>query len=229
MDKELKKRVLGDWQNAFPQLSLYSANSLLKVIGPVIIGLNLVKLSAIEKYRPHFVVYSLFGNRIGNDAKACLDYPIILKEYYNKKGLQYDIPYKNHDIFFDDMLDSVKKQSPLSFEGDVSLNEILSMIDEYANTQPLSASRDSYFQAVLQAEKLKIILFVNSTGVQSILEQINKQNWSVNHFNAFGINLNEWLHHLQTLPSNRDKLLKQVELIKQDKKIAKLKSSQLIL
>jgi hypothetical protein len=225
IDKELKKKVIDGWQSVFPQLSSYAQNKLYKVVGSIIIGLELIKSPFTDNYSPYFVIYSLWKH----DIKASLDYPILLKDFKNKKGFQYDIPYEKHSIFFDDVLDSINKQSPLSFEGNISFKKLIAVLDEYSKTPPLSAAPNSYLQAALQEAKLKIALFIGVAEAQSILEQINKRSWDVNHFKACGVDVNEWLQSLRTTISNRDELLKQIEVNRQDKKIAKLKSSEIIL
>lgn len=222
IDKEIKKKVIEDWQKAFPQLSLYVQDKLYKVVGSIVVGLELTKLPRTEEYRPHFVIYPLWKK----DIKANLDYPILLKEFQNKKGFQYDIPYEKHGIFFNDVLDSIKKQSPLSFEENISFKKLIAVLDEYSQTPPLSVAPNSYLQAVLQEAKFKIALSMGITEAQNILEQINKRNWDVNHFKASSVDVNEWLQSLQTTVSNRNEFLKQIETNKQDKKIAKLQTSE---
>ena len=229
IDKEIKKKVAEDWQKAFPQLTLYAQNKLYKIVGSVIIGLELIKSPFTNTYSPYFVMYSLFGNKMGNDVKACLSGPILLMEFKNKKGFQYDIPYDNHRMFFDDALDSIKKQSPLSFEENISLKKIISVLDEYSKTQPLSAAPNSYLQAILQEIKLKIALSMGITEAQCVLKQINKRDWDVKSFKAHGVDVNEWLQSLQITISNRNEFLEQIEINKQDKKVAKLQSSELII
>jgi len=223
IDKEVKKKVIEDWQNAFPQLALYAQDKLYKVVGATVIGLELIKLPRTEEYRPHFVVYPLWKK----DVKASLDFPFILKEYSNKKGLQYSIPYERHSAFFSDVIESVKKQTPLPFDSNISLKKIVSVIDEHSKTPPLSAAPNSYLQAALQEAKLKIALFVGVTEAQSVLEQINKRSWDTNHFKACGVDVSKWLQSLQEVTTNRDEFLKQIEANKQDKKISQLKSSEL--
>ncbi len=223
-DKEIKKNIAEDWQNAFPQLTLYAQNKLYKVIGAIIIGLELIKLPRTEGYRPHFVVYPLWKK----DVKECLEFPFILKEYYSKKRLQYSIPYAKHNIFFNDAIESVKEQTMLPFDHAISLKEIISIVDGYSKTAPLSASPNSYLQALLQEAKFKMALFIGEKEAYGILEQINKRSWDANHFKAFGVDVSEWFQSLQATISNRDKFMAQIERNKQDKKISKLKSSRLI-
>jgi hypothetical protein len=221
--KEIKKKIGWEWQRALPYLSMYSLNKFYKIVGPAIIGLELIKLPRAEEYRPHFVVYSLCSNRMGTDLKACLTWPIILKEYKNKKGFQFDIPYDKHDNYFNEVLESIKQQTPLSFDGDISLKELFPVIDEYTKTLP-----NSYLRAALQGAKLEIALYISVWDAQKVLEQINKVVWDPNHFKMWGVDLNTWLEGLKKKVNNREQLLKQVTINKQDKKIIKLKNSELI-
>jgi len=176
IDKEIKKRVAMDWQSAFPQLSLYAQDKLYKIVGLIIVGMELIKLPKTEEYRPHFVMYSLGGNRLGNNLKACLSGPIMLKEYYSKKGLQFSINYGKHGSIFNEVVDCVKEQTLISFEGDILLKKLLAILDEYSKIPPLSAGPNSYLQASLHVAKLKIALYVGIAEAQSILEQINQRN-----------------------------------------------------
>lgn len=228
IDKAIKNKVAEDWQNAFPQLTLYAQNKLYKVVGACIIGIELIKSPYTDDYSPYFVIYCLWGNRMGNDINASLAGPILLKNFKNKKGFQFDIPYEEHSVLFDDVVDSVKKQAPLPFEGNISFKKIADAIDDSSKTPPLSAAPNSYLQAGLQEAKLKIALFISSEEAQRVLEQINERSWDVSHFKACGMDVNEWLQSLQTTIINRDEFIKQIEVNKLDKKISYLQSSELI-
>ena len=118
--KDIKRKVIEDWKLAFPQLSGYSQNKLYKVTGPIVVGIELVSLPRTEAYRPHFAMYPLWKN----DVKTSLDVPIVLKEYFNKKRLQYSIPYEKHSQLFSDVLESIKQQTPISFDEDISLKDL---------------------------------------------------------------------------------------------------------
>jgi len=223
IDKEIKKKVIEDWQNAFPQLTSYSQNKLYKVVGSCVLGIELIKSPHTESYSPYFVIYPIWKK----DVKASLDYPIFLRDFKNKKGFQYDVPYTKHSAFFTDVIESVKKQTPLPFEGDISFKKIATAIDDSSKTPPLSAAPNSYLQAVLQEAKLKTALFISSKEAQKVFEQINKRSWDTNHFKACGVDVSKWLQSLQEVITNRDEFLKQIEANKQDKKISQLKSSEL--
>ena len=58
--KYIKKKISDDWGNAFPQLSKYTQNKYYKILGSLLIGIELIKLPRVEEYSPHFVIYSLF-------------------------------------------------------------------------------------------------------------------------------------------------------------------------
>lgn len=130
-------------------------------------------------------------------------------------------------MLFDDVLDNIKKQMPLPFEGNISFKKLIAVLDEYSKTPPLSVAPNSYLQAVLQEAKLKIALSISCEGAQRLFEQIKKRSWDVNHFKACGVDINVWVQSLQTTISNRDEFLQQIEANKQDKKISQLKSSEL--
>jgi hypothetical protein len=228
MDKALKKKVIEDWHNAFPQLSMYAQDKLYKVVGPLIIGLELIKLPRTDEYRPHFVMYSLFGNKMGTNIKACLAGPFLLKEYNNKKGFQYSIPYQKHEDFFNEVLQSVKQQTPFSLEGDVSYDDVVKAIDKHSKTEPLSASPNSYLQAVLQEVKLKIALFIGEKEAESVLQQIIERSWDENSFSMWKVDLNKWVADLRSIILKRNDLLIIVKENQQDKKISTLYKANLV-
>jgi hypothetical protein len=130
IDKAIKKKVIEDWQNAFPQLTKYAQNKLYKVVGSCVLGIELIKSPHTESYSPYFVLYSLWGNKMGNDIKACMGGPILLRDFKTKNGYQYDIPYEKHSLFFTDVLNSVNDQIPLPFEGNISLKKIATAIED---------------------------------------------------------------------------------------------------
>ena len=73
IDKEVRKKNIQEWLTAFPQLSEFSTNKLLKIVGPLLVGVEIIQINT-EEYRPHFVIYPLWKL----DVKSCLEFPIIL-------------------------------------------------------------------------------------------------------------------------------------------------------
>ena len=74
------------WLNEYNGLKKFKNGKLYCITGPFILGVELIKLPRVQEYRPHFVVYSLYGLPVGTTLKACLSYPIILFEFYVEKN-----------------------------------------------------------------------------------------------------------------------------------------------
>jgi hypothetical protein len=224
MNKNIKSIIVEDWQNAFPQLTVYSYDKLYKIVGCLIVGIELTKLPRSDEYRPHFVCYPLWKDNI----KDCLSGPLMLKEYYNKKGLQFSIPFEKHGTYFSEAVESVKKHTLLSFDGDIISKKLFSVIDEYSKTPPLSAAPNSYLQAMLQEAKLEIALYVNVTEAEIIFEQISKRNWDINHFKLCGADVSKWLQKIGDKIKLREALLNKISINKEDIKLSKLNRSEFI-
>jgi hypothetical protein len=224
INKEVKKKVIEDWQNAFLQLTVYAQNKAYKVVGSCILGIELIKSSNAENYSPYFVLYPLWKQ----DVKACLNYPIILKDFKNKKGIQVEVPYEKHSSFFYDIVESVKEQTPLLVEGNISFKRISALIDECSKTRPLNAAPNSYLQAVLEEARVKIALSFSSEKAQNVFDQIKNRTWDEIHFKTCGVNVSEWLHSIYETICNREEFLTQIEKNIQENKISKLKSFNFI-
>lgn len=226
--KDIKKQVAEDWQSAFPQLVKYSQNKYYKILGSVLVGIELVKPPLVDKYSPHFVIYSLCGNKAGNGLKACLSAPIVLKAFYDKRGQEIFIPYFKHSSEFSEVLKAVKKQLPFSMEGDVLLKTMFSVLDKHSKTPPLSAAPNSYLQAVLMEFKLEMAICSGSEKqTQEIFNQIKKRSWDLEHFALWGIKYDEWLKRVEDKIINKEELLLRLNTNKQDKKLDKLQQSEL--
>lgn len=223
--KEVQKKIREDWVNALPNLAMYAQNKLYKIVGPVVIGIELIRLPRTPEYRPHFVCYPLWKENV----KKCLMNPIMLMEFYDKKGLQFTIPYMKHNLYFFEALQSVKRQIPFSFDNDLSLKDFSLAIDEYSNTPPLSASPNSYLQAELQKARFGFILYTGSDHqAEDMIDQLRMRNWNLEHFKMCGIDVKHWLKSLQETVDHRDEFLAQIQANKQDKKLQKLPQSELV-
>jgi len=225
MEKTVKKRVSEEWLRAFSQLSAFSQNKFYKILGSCLIGIELIKSPLKENYSPYFVIYPLWKK----DVKSNLNYPIILKEFKDKNGYQYDIPYEMSSVILSDVIKRVRQNCPLPFDSNIPLLSILSLMDTFSKEPPLSAAPNSYLQAVLQESKLKIALYGSIQKSQIIFNQIKKTNWDAHHFSACGVDLNNWLESLREELDNREDFLRQIEINKRDSKILKLKFSEIII
>lgn len=224
IDKEIKKNVTEDWLNSFGQLSAFAQNKLYKVVGSCIIGLELIKLPHSEEYRPHFVIYALWKD----DVKKCLDAPVLMKQLYNRKGLQFNIPYLKHSSYFNDAIECFKKQFPVTLNGDVTLKSLFEFINSLFSD--MLVKTNSAEQAKLFELKFYSALYTgNQLQVQNILNQIQQagKNWNMHMFEMWYGKFDTWIQGLQEKVSSREEFLKQIESNKKDKKILQLKSSEL--
>lgn len=224
IDKEIKKKVTEDWLKSFPQLSAYAQNKLYKVVGSCIIGIELIKLPHSEEYRPHFVIYALWKS----DVKKCLDAPVLMKQLYNRKGLQFNISYEKHTTYFNDAIECFRKQIPVSLNDDVTLKSLFEFVDSLFGDMLVKSN--SAEQAKLFELKFYAALYVgNQIRMQNVLNEIEQssKSWNMNMFEMWYGKFDLWFKGLQEKASNRDEFLKQIEANKQDKKIAKLHSSEL--
>lgn len=90
----MKKETIKKWQNEFSWLAKFKSNKLYCITGPFILGIELIKLPRVDNYRPHFVIYSLYGLPKGTSLKDCLSYPVIMFEFYDERGLQFNLDYE---------------------------------------------------------------------------------------------------------------------------------------
>lgn len=224
IDKKVKKRIAEEWINAFPQLWRFELNTLYKIVGCCVIGIQLIKSPFSEDYSPHFVIYPLWKI----DVVKCLDAPFFMIRLKNKKGLQYDIPYEKSSIYIDDAVECLKSQISVPFDGDVSLKLLFEFVDSLFDD--MLVGRHPGKQARLFELKFSTALYTgNQVQAQNVLNQIQQtsKSWNMQVFEMWHGKFDNWFQNLQETISTREEFLKQIEANKQDKKISQLKSSEL--
>ncbi len=226
MTNNMKKITFKKWGEIFPELKLYSSGKLYRRLGPLIIGIELIKLPWIEEYRPHFVMYSLWGNKMGKDINACLAGPILVVEFRDNNESQFSIPYIIDNDILDPIIRLVRESFPIPIQDQISIVRVLSVIDEYAKST--KSSHNSYLQAVLLEIKLDLTLYLNIDAAKKKSDQIQAILWDSSSFKKYGVDIELWLKNINAKPSKRAELIKQVELNSTDKKIANLGYSELI-
>ncbi len=222
----MNEKTVEDWLIVFPELEKYTQNKYYKIISCLVLGVELIKLPRINEYRPYFVLYSLFGNRIGSDLKSCLSNPMLIKEFFNKKRMQLSINQKYNEGDLKEILQTVKRQLPFSMEGDVKFKDVMNTIDKYSKDAPLNASFNSFLQASLLERKLEISLFEKKQkSIDEILSNIKKTKWDLEHFKLCNIDYEEWINSIETKIKNQDLLIQNVKKMKDNNKLSKLHES----
>jgi len=226
MDKEVIRKIDVDWKNALPSLKEYARFKYYKIIGPLITGIELHKVPYLEKYRPYFVMYSLWGKSL----KECWEEPPIYLEVSNSKNLQFFVPYMQHSKYFDECLASTLRESYISFSGDIRLSEILNGVDKYQRV-PIVEAQGSPARARLLQFVIMCALYVNDAPTISrlVAEAVeNKNIWDLSLFKHWFGGYDKWFESIRIQLDNRDEFMRQIEANKTDKKLARLNFSELI-
>jgi hypothetical protein len=222
---DLKKSIIKEWLTEFPELSPYVQNRLYKIVGPIVAGIEILKLPRADDYRPTFTCYPLWKS----SEKDCLEEPLLLQELNNKRGFQLDIPYMEHKSLFQEAIDCTRKQILIGLEGDVTLNNLYNAINSQFSYILVKSSPVS--QAKLYECKLFAALYVDDGAlIKKILDDINQtsKSWAPNLFEwKFG-KVDKWIGGLKEKINHRQEFLNQITANKRDKKLEKLKSSELI-
>jgi hypothetical protein len=224
ISNEIKKNITKDWLGEFPELSAFAQNKLYKILGPILIGIEIFKQPRADDYRPYFVSYPLWEI----DIKKCLEEPIILQEMRNKKGLQFDIPYLKHTNFFPEVIECTKKQVQISFNKDVQIENLFEVINSQLTHTLIKSSPVQ--QAELYKFKFFVTLYIGDVSlINKVLDEIKEvgKNWLPNLFEWKYGKYDTWLQGVREKINQREEFLKQITTNKQDNKLKKLKSSEL--
>ena len=192
------RNINKDWENAFPQLKWIDSNKLFEIVGPLLIGIELVKSKFGNQYKPYLIVSSLFGsevasNRAGNQLKNCLNSP----DFYYPL-VQFQIDYNNSSQQMNEIIQDVKRQH-LPLEQNISLKELLDFIDSNKSHSSI-ASGGAGAQAYLLELKYLIGVYLGDENLKSnVLKEIelDKKFWNMEHFAMWIGDYNVWISKLK--------------------------------
>lgn len=223
-DNNTKKAVAQIWSSAFPTLSLYSNTKLFKFFGPFIMGIELVKLPFGDAYRPHLVLYPLYGNSFGNDLKSCLRYSIMSLEFRDNKNLQFNIPYSNYNEKTNFAVQAVRKQLPFEIDDSIAIGSFYKIIDEQINNRLIIAGQKQYRYFEI---KFHLALYKSKEEANKILREILKasDSWDMEKFEKFNGQFNDWYVALEKI--KRDQMISIIKNNKLQNKLKKLAESEL--
>lgn len=219
---EEKKNVTTTWLNEFHELTAYSQVKFYKILGPVILGIDIIKLPRSDEYRPYFVIYPLWNNSEGE----CLEMALISYGINRENGRQLDIPFKDHDKWKDEAFECTRKQT-IPFDRNISLPDFLDFV--------ISAMEKGFGVPVEIANNYELRLFAAVyVGDWTRTEQILNELYDVGSpWPAFGFDhifgpFNQWYKNLEERVRNREKFLEQIKLNLSAPKFSKLKRSELL-
>mgnify|MGYP003574892987 CR=1 FL=1 len=215
----LSKKILTDWSQAFPSLRQFSnTNKLLKVAGPVLIGIELIRLPHTGGYRPGFVMYQLWDS----DVKECMSGSLVLNQLNDDRGLQFDIKINEHETKFEQAVTCMKNDTPFLLEKNIHVNQLKKLIDDYSDTSPFQFRENSFAKAFFQASKVKLALYINTAEAVAEFQKIKTVEWDAENFKMFNTEVDTWLEDLQHIVEDRRAFLKVIDINKSHPKIRKL-------
>ncbi|WP_149240735.1 hypothetical protein [Dyadobacter sp. 32] len=224
-NKEIKKIIAEQWLSSVPDLSAFTQNKFYKIVGCLVIGIELINLPKVENYRPYFVIYPLWKK----DLKECLDSPVVLMEIYNKKGMQFSIPYLNHDVYFNEVIENIKRQVPILFSEDIYFKKMDDLICRLFDD--ILVKSNSAQQAKLFELRFYTALYVgNENQTINVLNNIKKAStfWNMRMFETWYGKLDLWIQGLQEAIIYREEFVIHVNTIKQERKMLKMHHSELL-
>jgi hypothetical protein len=221
-----KKSINKDWKETFPKLKTIGSNQLFSIVGPMLVGIELVKSKYGGQYQPHIVICSLFGsevatNRAGNQLKNCLNSPDFYFGLVNQKQLQFDISYDSPSDKINEAIKEMKKQH-LPLEQDITINELFDFIDSHKSHNSI-ISGSSGALAYLMEFKYFLSVYINSKTLKNnVLAEIesDKKFWNMEHFEMWVGNYNDWIEKLKK--TKQSELLNSMNKILSDSKLEKL-------
>lgn len=226
MESKTKKIVTEKWIKAFPELRAYVQNKLYKIVGPFVCGIELINLPRSENYRPHFVIYSIWKGSV----KSSLEYPVLMQEFYNHKNLQLNLSYEEIGGKLNEAQSIVSSSLKISFVKDITLDEFYRLIDDALHNDITYKSHSGKIASLYELKFYASLYIGNHVKVDEVLNLIRKvsQNWNMKTFDIWFGKFDTWLKGLEEKAKCREEFLLQIETNKLDKKIAQLKSSELI-
>lgn len=227
--KNKKKEHKKEWLLSFPELTVYGANKLLKIMGPTLVGIELFHHPRLDKrYRPYFVCYTLFEK----DEKTCIKNPVIDQMFHTPNNLQLDISYCEDKDNLKEIISHIRKQIKIPLEGNVSLDNVLEMI-QYQISYNDSIRDNIVAQAQFYLFQFVTGIYMNdSTLINNAIEniEIKKKKWPYMFvWEKFG-DENSWFVNLKKMVccNNYEEILNKIEMNKHDKKFKRLIVSDII-
>ena len=221
------RNINKDWKNAFPKLKSIGTNRLFEIVGPLLIGIELVKSKFGDNYKPYLIISSLFGsdiatNRGDNTLRSCLNSPDL---YYPLIRLSVDYDNSSHEMT--EIVEEVRKKH-LPLEQNISAIELIDFID-FHKTHYSIVSGSSGAQAYLLELKYLISVYLNNeTLKRKVIKEIDSDNklWNPEHFEMWIGDYNVWLDKLKKI--ERCKLNDSMNYILSDPKLKNINRFKLI-
>lgn len=225
--RSIKAKINEEWQLEFPTFNKFSVNKFYRIVGCVVVGIELIVLPGSGDYLPYLTIYGLWPNALGNDVKAWLGAPVLIKQFYNYKGFQFNIPFELDNEMCKEAINVVKSKAAFLLAEVISIETLNDCIDEYAKSPPLDAMPGSFLQASLMESKLNIARYVSHAYAVGVFKELKSRSWNTAHFKLCGQDVDQWIEKMKNKLADRDLFVDQVKANRLSPGLSKLKFSEL--
>lgn len=224
---ELMKQISNDWANVLsPNMGKYSPKKFFKIMGPILIGIELDFSMHSQSYEPNFVAYGLWG--YGKSRKISTN-PFIFLNYRMIGGITFRINYSKHNYEYPAFLELIKEKTPILFEPAISFTEILNFLQKDYPIMAKIPTVGAYSMGYLYESILKFVLYEKPDEALKILENIKMIKWDQKTFDLFGVNVGNWILSLENMLKERYAFSEIVSLNINNKKLSKLPNIKITL
>jgi hypothetical protein len=140
--------IFKEWAFSFPEFGKYGSKQLLKVNGPVAIGIDLFKVFPTT-YRPEFILINLM------DLTYSKPLNIIHQYMYGKNHVHIQIRFDKHQSLFNSATQAMREQAIIQVNSSPTINEIIKGIITFLNGDyMIGANSFLQYKAVIMLSKL---------------------------------------------------------------------------
>lgn len=219
-EKVSSKTITQEWLKSLPGLSMYSGTQLFKILGPLVIGVEIIKIPARGRYAPYFVFIPLVDLKEDGKARGTQ----IVIQARDTDNRQLFISEEQYDVIPPAAIDCVLTQFSIALDQDIAQQALYRMVDNFTGWIEVKA-RIRYIMD-FHLIKLHVALYLDDeVQIQESLRSIREVTAVVpaNTLAAWFGDFAAWEQQLNTMVTNREAYLEQItEKIKKDKKLSKL-------
>lgn len=216
-----------DWKNAFPELQSFAPCRFYQVIGPVIFGIKLSKISSLNIYRPSLEVIGLW--ELENDNFRAFFQKGFMFEYFGYTigfmNIGVDVDRHNKDYF--EITQLVRKEIGIELGKSISIEEFISCLDFWKERS--LENKSTGFQINYFVLKITCAIYVDRNDlVLNFLNEIEiaSKNWDLKQIEYLYGSIEEWCNTL--LSVKREDLHNRIQKNITTTKLKKLPNYELL-
>lgn len=219
------KQILNDWQGLFPALSPYTPSTLYTKADFVLMGLRLEKVMS-DTYRVILECLPLW-----EQDKSSMKIPVFSWELYDKKGMQFFIKTSLHEHLFPTAAGCAEEQFGALLKENILAGDLCRCIRKASATFATKHNPTNWHRIL--TFKLVLATYLNDARfLAEVRQEIETEtgHWDSDRFAAlFRKSKEEWKADLYRRFEDREALLERIHANMDDKKIAGLKPSHILL